>query len=1284
MASAEAFLDEKPTADEFLKQSSQPTAEEFLQPQIKLDPYQQAYLTTQAQGRPMLNPEREGEGEFTRQIFQQLPEDVRNMARGVGSDLLLMTPHESTFANTKAALYREPLPIDKDLAELAKTDPITATAGHVAQDLMGFAPMAPALAAGGWPLMLVLGGQMLSEAPEQVKELGDELGKLPADQDKDKIARLRAQLLQTTAFTALPTAHGVGRLTKPKPIVTPSVTEPAGSSPTGVPTVTPVEPAVPVMSPPRIFEAKDGAGDIRILWKEPLGKWRVSYSTSYDLAKNEAPKGHDDYDTLQEAERAAKGEYTADQKTYSDFQEKPVGVPPNREAIPINQGTAEGLSNQIEKGPSNASTIRENQGQLREGGQTAEGSQTPSGNDLERQTPGRSESVEPGGKVPPNVQGQGAAEVAGLEKPVEAAFRDPNTGKVYTGGAHVRVQFPENVDPESLEMGFVTNKGRFVDYDTGLKLGQTAYDAEQAKPAMPPAPGEIVSMGAANLNSPEFGPNEGRDITGVAQRVREQVAASGQEALPPRGEGISTPDSVERGEGLLTVDPTAADVAMEAFEKDPSKAVSADAMALARAKLRRLAFAARRIEEKFGTDSPQYRAAWQARSDWAARIKPMQTEWHKSGMAQQGEQDIDTGTFTGLREAYTDATGKDFTPGQEKTAKDVSGRVKKAEEASASANTKLKDELSKQSGDMTDAEKRAFDAANKTVRENAARLAEAENKSRVATTVQERATAKIQEDAARKALDAANKTVKDAAARAAKAEVNARVNPEKQVWEKVKEYLDQGMDSFDDMRNKVATDLGMSVRKVTEILTSSKRAKFLANDAWRKQEALRRFQSQAKRWLQSTQTPGYQQALAAIPRTLFALKVGFHGTVALGTHAPMLAFQPAFWKQYIQNFGRMYRMVGSTAYYERQVQDLLRRPNYITARRAGLQNDPSSYEEYAVPGITGAVRRGVDAVDPRIVEYFNKLTGSGNRGYAVLKVLRQDLFDHHWNNLPQTAKTPDMAAAIADGVNHVTGVIKAASPKGANIALFAPRLLASRVGWLAGDPIRAADTFLRWNKSSPAEKRFAIQQVKEKAWVAGTLLSLLAVNQGMLKAIGSDQEVNFDDPFRSDFLKFKAFGQNISYGNAMLTMARLPIRLYRIRESDGGKLKNLIYPDEDSYNMLGEYARSQASPFASLAMSLWLKSDWQNRPLPSSERPMPKRLRARGIEPYTWPEFWTEQVLPIPAEEAIHEVWAHGLGMDDNQMKAADKAMATLSVIGKVAAMAGTGGRISPDYDVSP
>lgn len=701
---------------------------------------------------------------------------------------------------------------------------------------------------------------------------------------------------------------------------------------------------------------------------------------------------------------------------------------------------------------------------------------------------------------------------------------------------------------------------------------------------------------------PETG--AGGEKYGVAERVREERSKAGQVAPVEPGKGIAPPDSVEHGRELLASG-TNPEKVVSAFES--TKRLSSDDMAVVRAHGEKLAANARLVEQKFGTKSPEFQEAFNALSDWDTRTKAMQTEWAKTGHAQQGETDLDTGSFTGLQRSHKETTDKDFTPEQAKAGEAIAKKVKTASDSAQEAQGKLFDHLDK-------------------------------------------------EASGKKASD-----------------------PQKAVWDKMKQYIAKGTDNFDDVRNKIATELGMKVDEVTKLMAQGKKAKALADDVWKKQQQARVLKEQAKRWVNAQSVPKYIKALRSIPAALFSLKVGFHGTVALGTHAPMVAFQPKFWKVYATDFGKMYKMVGSQTYYERQVQDLVRRPNYITARRAGLVNDPFTYEEYANVDFNDAVKRGIATISPKVAEFYNKLTGMGNRGYSVLKILRQDMFDQQWNQLPKEAQIPEVAQALADGLNHVTGVVKGKAPAGSNLVLFAPRLEASRVMWLAGDPIRSAKTFANWKSASLAERTFAMNQVKEKAWVAGTAFGLLALNQGMLLATGSKQKVNFDDPTKSDFLKFKVAGMDLSYGNAMLSMARLPIRLGALREKGGsGRMAKLIYPDESMSSEAFKYARTQFSPFAGDLADLIFKGDYENRPLPKmplsgAQLPMPKRLAARGEKPYTWKELTLDKVLPIPAEEAVRDVWSKGLGMSDDQMLSYGKAFA------KAMFMAGTGARTTED-----
>jgi hypothetical protein len=679
----------------------------------------------------------------------------------------------------------------------------------------------------------------------------------------------------------------------------------------------------------------------------------------------------------------------------------------------------------------------------------------------------------------------------------------------------------------------------------------------------------------------------------------------------------------------------------------------------------------------------------------------------------------------------------------EKARKDLEAAHKAVKDAAAAVEDARKSTKSVEQVQL-DAARRAFDAANKVVREAAVARANAENKARVAKVVRDQKTANVQVKAARSAEAAAVKVLRDAASARAKAETKARVAEAARakgvesvqvkaalkaqeavwktlreaarraaaaerkilgdssipVWNRAKSYLTEydadgrqvpAAIRFDDLRNKIAADLGMTTDKVTRLLARSKRMKYLTDDAWIKQQRERNIKTKAKLWVQGLDMPAYEKFIRALPRVLFKIRVGFHGTVALGTHAPAVAFDPRFWGTYVRDFGNMYKMVGSRGFYEAQMQDLLRRKNFVTAKRGGLVVDPFKHEDFKSPGFASDTADKISkamsdslGVDPK---WFSQM---GERGYSILKVLRMDMFDQHWDALPKSLQTDEMAKSIADGVNHITGVVQTPAPFKAELVAFAPKLQMSRGAFLFGDPLRAGRTGLRAGvgaaqrglgisgpmpEVTPAEAHFAIEQLKSKAYMAATLGSLLALNQGILMLSDSKQKVNFTDPFRSDFGKFKIAGLNVSYGNPLITMFRLPIRLGTLAVGPGGKLRKIIYPDEDAARIAWEYLRSQASPAFSLVLDQVFREDWQKRQLPNSERPEPKRLAAQGIGPYTQGEYWTQQALPIPAQEFMREVWQDGFGMTSEQAKSYGKA--ALSTV----FMAGTGGRVSKDTE---
>ncbi len=526
----------------------------------------------------------------------------------------------------------------------------------------------------------------------------------------------------------------------------------------------------------------------------------------------------------------------------------------------------------------------------------------------------------------------------------------------------------------------------------------------------------LVDLGA-DLARERTGGN--RDITGLAARVRSERETAEMTDPTKPGVGIAPEASVQRGNQLRVqgVDP---EKVLSDFEK--TKRFSSDDVAVIRSKTDELARATNETEEFYGTDSPETRAAKKVESDWAARTKTLQTEWAKSGHAQQGQVDIDTGTFSGLARAYRDSSGKEFTPKQETVARKLRSGTRKANTDVETAKETLFNRLDKEFGG-TDAEKRALDAANKTVRDAARRLADAENRTRVAKAGKERAAAKVREGAARKAVADTTKAARDAATKLADAENKARIKeaarPEnvqeqaakdalaivhevhrahaerlakaenkarvaksaadkkaageiaraeakrlkgaqaklrkaaidaadaenkariaradtgKYLWSKAKAYIDAGERDLIDITRKVATETGRPIEEVRRELARPKGVKKLTDDLYLKQQTARRLHDTAKRWVAEQTQSGLSKFIPKLARGHFGLKTYGHGFVGMGTHAPMMAFQPHYWKVYAQNFGRMYHMVFKPAQFEVALRDLEARPNFVKANRAG-------------------------------------------------------------------------------------------------------------------------------------------------------------------------------------------------------------------------------------------------------------------------------------------------------------------------------------------------------------
>lgn len=783
--------------------------------------------------------------------------------------------------------------------------------------------------------------------------------------------------------------------------------------------------------------------------------------------------------------------------------------------------------------------------------------------------------------------------------------------------------------------------------------------------------------------------------TGIAHRVSEARGVAAE-----RGQGASPAAQVEHGRQLLAggADP---EKILSNFQADPRKATSSDGFSILRARQEQLAKAADRAVDEHGASSPQAIAAAKADSDWIEKIKPYQTEWAKQGTAQQGETDLDTGSFTALRRSFESEAKKPMTPKQSRDLKKIAGDNKKAideVDAAIKAVTESVDKppITERVKSIT---QKVYDALDEQAKAALQRLNSRRAKVGSNLAPQDLADYAIlgaaqiakgiikfpdwsksmieqfggllKPDDLEKVYDLAKQKHLDEIRnnfgefKSGKAFTPDQV---KTLWKYAKDnYITGGEVNFSKIRNNLSNDFGLSKPDVARALTQNSTTRNLLDNAYTKQYRARQLRQYAKTWIKREATPSLVRKVQAIPRGLFNLAVFGHGTTWIGTHAGQNLYDPTQWGSLGRNYAKMWKVAYSPVEYEKEAQDLVARPNWETARRAGVNNDPYTRQgDYDTPELTK----------------WAKTMGIGHRGALGLMTLRQDYFDTVWDNLPATDKNREMAKYVADLTNHATGTtrMKMVENPWTNLLLFAPRLVASRFQWVIADPARAAlikGFGLLGKKPTAQEAMFANHVIKKRAIFVATLLSALGLNQIVLNATGSKQKINLTRPHESDWLRFKGLGMEVAPFSAGVAVARLMAQEYSdffVNHKHRGGLP--FNPAEQAGTDALRYGRSELSPVASHILDLAAQSDYSGRPLPAipGRNPPPDEpayLKREGVKPYTWTQY-AFTAAPIPAEGAIQEAF-QTQGMNESAAKKYTK------LIVSAAAMALTGVLVKED-----
>ena len=766
-----------------------------------------------------------------------------------------------------------------------------------------------------------------------------------------------------------------------------------------------------------------------------------------------------------------------------------------------------------------------------------------------------------------------------------------------------------------------------------------------------------------------FGPED----TGISHDA--QVARTESDLdvdRPQRGEGITLEESIQRGKDLLRGG-TDVDKIVDDFNKTGK--VSSDDMAVVRARYNELADKTNKAFDKYGKDNEEAQKALKAeREFYDNAVKPMQTEWSRIGVAQQGRVDLDTGSISAVSRAYEEQNGEAPTEAQKEEIEKLVQKVKGLEKGIADLKSKM-DETMKSGGKTTYTEKakKAADAVRKL--KNKPFTFKDENGNEVpiqkmgvgwnelvelgAKAIEK--TGEIADGIAAildklkdvdwyNGLSDADKgrfeqqltdhfqsmaTEKSASAQEIAAKLAGKTGSDftqeeaKSVWDYLKtHYLDKDT-PFGDAVQNTATDLGINAKQVIKALATPKGGKEITTEMYKKQYERRKALDYAKRFVDAGNQPPIKKFLRSLPSAFFNLKTYGHGTVGNITHAGPNIFRPSVWAAYwpnvIKSFGLAY---GKTGNYEKAVSTLTHSPNYVEWKRAGLAVDPhESYDDYQVFG-----RPVKKTLVGKLGQYLGE---AGTKGFTGLKFMRYDMAETFYNRASESAKAdPNLRKEIAKLVNHATGHTEVKVSKTIKAITFAPGLEVSRWQRMIGDPAKAVNTLATWKKSTPAERAAAKIVFGGAGEKLAMYSALLAANAGLLSAAGSKQTVNTTDPTKSDWLKFKFGGKTLDMTGGVLGPIRLLSTLtkeaYLSRYGDSKDLRTK--PSDKDAQTLFQQARYKLSPLAGDVADVATGTDAMGNVEPwSNIKP------STGRHKMDWFDYGTQQ-LPIPIAAGIGAV----------------------------------------------
>lgn len=462
-------------------------------------------------------------------------------------------------------------------------------------------------------------------------------------------------------------------------------------------------------------------------------------------------------------------------------------------------------------------------------------------------------------------------------------------------------------------------------------------------------------------------------------------------------------------------------------------------------------------------------------------------------------------------------------------------------------------------------------------------------------------------------------------------------NESSDIWDYMKNsYLDKGV-NYRDAISLVSNDTGLSFEQVSNAIITPK-TKSVSDAMWKYQYDLEKNRQATQRYVDGQGQNAAIKGFKKIVNSFREITVFGHGGIFVGTHAGMTLMDLPRAKYTIKAFFNAYKLAyGSDVYYQKSMTELKSSKNYNLAQRYGLKNNPD------------IINNDAEIIQPLL----GRISESGKRGFNAIKILRQALFDAHYNSLSAEEKAdPGSAISIAKLVNNATGASNLNIPDWVNEVTFAGGMEAARWGKLTRSPIIATKTALTalFNPESVTIK----DRVFSKVWAKrvgtelATYVSLLTINAAIQNALTDDKnkKVNLLHPNKSDWMKMKIGGTTFDFTSGMLSTLHFAESI--VYQSSTGEP---VYKGESLPKSFAEtwykYGIGKLSPFYGNVVETATRHDYNGNTLPWSD--------AKPLHKFNHKLSWSEYIsskAPLPVAEGFKTFYdqANQQGIGKNKL----------------------------------